>query len=538
MLSPLTALPKNAKVAVGGSGIAGLSFAYFLAKMRPDVSVTLYEKAARNSGWINSWQTKDKNGQPVMIERGPRTLRGVSDGTVMMIDAMKDLKSLDIVHFIEHNSDADKKFLLDPNDKLVKVPDSFLSGIKFIMSDLGKGIIPAMLGEFWRKASANPGKDETVASMLDRRMGNEHLGKNVFSAIYRGIYADDINTLSAKKVMHKMVANELKYGSNTKALIHSLKTKKDRKKNADSLTSILDKYTKVMGKEESKILELSKKLKHYPMLGFKGGLESFCQTLLKGLESMPNVSVLNNSAITKLISDAKSDNNNITVEINHGKSTEKFDHVRLTGIPHRLGPLLREIDGHIADSLETIKANTVVLVNFYLPDKDVIPKKNRGFGYLVPESNPNKEKLLGVIFDSVIEQNLKNIENAQEMVSSDKKSYTKLTAMVGGYMYNDPATGEPVVPKDEQIIDAVRNTLERHLGVSPNDLDRGLWQVTPANKCLPKYNVGYMDWQTDMEKKILKLFNNKVSIGGMGFAIGPGIPDVFADGFQDALKLR
>lgn len=125
MLSPLTALPKNAKVAVGGSGIAGLSFAYFLAKMRPDVSVTLYEKAARNSGWINSWQTKDKNGQPVMIERGPRTLRGVSDGTVMMIDAMKDLKSLDIVHFIEHNSDADKKFLLDPNDKLVKVPDSF-----------------------------------------------------------------------------------------------------------------------------------------------------------------------------------------------------------------------------------------------------------------------------------------------------------------------------------------------------------------------------------------------------------------------------
>lgn len=110
--------------------------------------------------------------------------------------------------------------------------------------------------------------------------------------------------------------------------------------------------------------------------------------------------------------------------------------------------------------------------------------------------------------------------------------------MVGGYMYNDPATGEPVVPKDEQIIDAVRNTLERHLGVSPNDLDRGLWQVTPANKCLPKYNVGYMDWQTDMEKKILKLFNNKVSIGGMGFAIGPGIPDVFADGFQDALKLR
>lgn len=229
MLSPLTALPKNAKVAVGGSGIAGLSFAYFLAKMRPDVSVTLYEKAARNSGWINSWQTKDKNGQPVMIERGPRTLRGVSDGTVMMIDAMKDLKSLDIVHFIEHNSDADKKFLLDPNDKLVKVPDSFLSGIKFIMSDLGKGIIPAMLGEFWRKASANPGKDETVASMLDRRMGNEHLGKNVFSAIYRGIYADDINTLSAKKVMHKMVANELKFGSNTKALIHSMKTKKTGK---------------------------------------------------------------------------------------------------------------------------------------------------------------------------------------------------------------------------------------------------------------------------------------------------------------------
>ncbi|KAL3231347.1 Protoporphyrinogen oxidase [Nakaseomyces bracarensis] len=538
MLSPLPSLPKNAKVAVAGSGIAGLSFSYFLSKLRPDVKITLYEAANRSSGWINSWETKDKTGKPVMIERGPRTLRGVSDGTVMMVDAMKDLNSIDKVHYIEKSSDADKKFLVDPNDKLVQVPNSVMSGIQFIMSGLGKGIIPAMLGEFWRKPNSNPNQDETVASLLKRRMGNDYLGKNVFSAIYRGIYADDINTLSAQKVVHKMVYNEKMFGSNVNALWHKFKTRKERKSQSKHLSPVLDKYCETLKKPESSIANLSTTLKKYPMMGFQGGLETFCKTIYRGLENSPNVSIYLGKEITKISKDKDKRKTKVSVEVNHGEDIEEFDHVRLTNVPHNLGRVVRDQNADIAKRLETITANTVVLVNFYLHDKDIIPIKNRGFGYLVPESNPNKEKLLGVIFDSVIEQNLKRFEDSKVMVPADKQNYTKLTAMVGGYMLNDKKTGEPIIPEDTQVIDNIKMSLQKHLGMSLNDLDRGLWQVTVANKCLPRFGAGYMQWQGKMETDLLELYNSKVSLGGMGFAIGPGIPDVFVDGFQDALKLR
>lgn len=538
MLSPLPSLPRNAKVAVAGSGIAGLSFSYFLSKLRPDVRITVYEAANRSSGWINSWETQDRTGKPVMIERGPRTLRGVSDGTVMMIDAMRDLRAIDKVHYIESSSDADKKFLVDPHDKLVQVPNSVVSGIQFILSGLGKGIVPAMLGEWWRKNSRNPNQDETVASLLKRRMGNEYLGKNVFSAIYRGIYADDINTLSAQKAMHKMVYNEKVFGSNTKALWHMYRTRKERKLQSKQLSSVLNQYCEALKKPETSIHELSSTLKKYPMLGFQGGLETFCKTVYKSLENTPNVSIHHGTAITKISKDKDGRKTKVSVEVNNGESAGEFDHVRLTNIPHNLADIFRDQSAAIGNSLGTIKANTVVLVNFYLHDKDIIPTKNRGFGYLVPESNPNKEKLLGVIFDSVIEQNFRRFEDAKGMVPQNQQGYTKLTAMVGGYLLNDPVTGEPIVPDENQVIDDIKVSLQKHLGLSLNDLDRGLWQVTTASKCLPRYGVGYMQWQGKTETDILELYNNRVSLGGMGFAIGPGIPDVFADGFQDALKLR
>ena len=50
----LTTLPQNAKVAVLGAGILGLTFTYFLSKLRPDLQFTIFEKLKRPGGWMSS----------------------------------------------------------------------------------------------------------------------------------------------------------------------------------------------------------------------------------------------------------------------------------------------------------------------------------------------------------------------------------------------------------------------------------------------------------------------------------------------------
>ena len=100
----------NAKVAVVGGGVSGLTFAYFLSKLRPDIKVTIYESKDRCGGWIHSDLIQDRHGDTVMVEKGPRTLRGVSDGTVLIVETLRDLGKEDVVQYIASDSDANKKW--------------------------------------------------------------------------------------------------------------------------------------------------------------------------------------------------------------------------------------------------------------------------------------------------------------------------------------------------------------------------------------------------------------------------------------------
>lgn len=61
------------RVAILGGGISGLTAAYFLLKVLPNVKVTLYEASDRLGGWIQSDQVNVGNGD-VILEAGPRSL--------------------------------------------------------------------------------------------------------------------------------------------------------------------------------------------------------------------------------------------------------------------------------------------------------------------------------------------------------------------------------------------------------------------------------------------------------------------------------
>lgn len=529
MLSPLPKLPSNAKVAVIGSGVSGLMFSYFLGKLRPDVQISLIESQNRTGGWIKSWHTKDLDNKPVMLEQGPRTLRGVSDGTVLIIDTLRDLNEKSVVQCVRSDSEANRKFLLGVDDKLVQVPSSFGSAVEFLLNPLGKGLLTGFLGEPLRKPSDHPGQDETVSSFLRRRFGNDYIGNNIISAMYHGIYGDDIHQMSAQKTMRKFWNLEQKHGSILKGFSQE-KPPKDQK---PALSPLLSKYQQAFGKDETNLLDLSSCLRKYPMLGLTGGLQTFPNAVRQSLDNLPNVKVLCGKEVTSI--GHNTTQNDYNLKLSDGESITGLNHVRLTQTPAKISTMFAADNQKLADDLAKIKANDILLVNYYLPGEDVIAKKYHGFGYLCPQANHNPHNLLGVIFDSVIEKSFKPLFEGTATKSQMSQPYTKLTAMLGGHYLSRGS--ERNVPSKEVTIRSVKDALNTHLGISQEALDKGMWAFTVAERCLPRFQVGYDQWQSSVEQEVIDSYAGAISIGGMGFARGPGVPDVISDGLEDALKL-
>ncbi|CUS21910.1 LAQU0S04e03620g1_1 [Lachancea quebecensis] len=523
-------LAANSNVAVVGAGVGGLSFAFFLSKLRPDVSITVVEASKRQGGWINSSKIEDKPGHAVVIEKGPRTLRGVAPGTTLIIDVLKSLNQENAVYYIESKSEANRKFLLAPNDKLVQVPNSPRTFYNFMSSPLGKGFGSGLLGEAFRKGPSHKQSDETAHNFISRRFGNEHVSNNIFSALFHGIYAGDIKKISAKRTLGAMVELEQKQGSLVKGMIKKSLSKLGGV-SEPQLPGSLREYGILMDRDADGLLELHSRLKKLPMLGLQNGLETFPKALAIALENTPNVRIVSGDASSRfgMSGDGKSE-----IHLASGAKLTNFHHIRLTNTPGVISKMVQ--NKNLIHQLQKVHSNTVVLVNFYLADVDLIDSYH-SFGYLVPQSNRNEERLLGVIFDSVIERNFKPFVESGEphaAVRQDGK-YTKLTAMLEGHYLN--GEGLAGLKDNSFYINSVKRALSRHMAISQEALNRGIWQVTPAKECLPQFFVGYDDWLAQLREQFVENYGSHVSLGGMAFGKGPGVPDVVMDGFEDAAKL-
>ncbi|CAR28157.1 hypothetical protein ZYGR_0N06480 [Zygosaccharomyces rouxii] len=535
MQGPLKSLAPNARVGVVGGGISGLTFSYFLAKLRPDVHVTVFESKPRTGGWIRSLDTQDNEGSPIMLEQGPRTLRGVSDGTVLMADILKDLKRHSLLQYVRKRSRANKKFLLDTNDQLVQVPNSLMSALRFCFNPMGKGVLSGYLGERFRsKDSRPPGGDESVHSFISRRTGNELVSTNLVSAVCHGIYADDVKKLSARKVMGKFMDYEAQYGSIIKG---SKKVNSQNKKSlsASGLTPLISLYRDAFSKDKYELARLIRDFSKYPMIGLSGGLETFTRSLTQELDKWPNVNLELQRQVQSVSKDPLS--NRITVKTTEGPPVGDFDHLRITTNPSTWKETGLFNDQLSQKLLQRPQSNTVLLVNYYWPHEDLLLKNQQGFGYLVPQNRKNPEQLLGIIFDSVIEKNYNAYYPGftKDMFTglSKRQEYTKLTVMLGGHYLKERHT----VPTAEETILAAKQALHNHLGISQQPLDNGTWKFVVAQDCLPHFFVGYSQWKHQVEQEVLNKFAGHISLGGMGFARGPGVPDVVTDSFMDVYKM-
>lgn len=474
-------LQQGAKVAVVGAGVSGLSFTYFLNRLRPDIHLTVYDGSSRSGGYIHSPKV-ELNGEAIRMEKGPRTLRGSSDGTVLIADTLLQLGMGNEINAIEPKANCNRKYLLG-SEGLIQVPNDWKSFMRFIRSSLGKGVVTRALKEPFVQAA--PTNDESVDSFISRRFGPGVA--NIMSAVFHGIYAGDIRTLSAKTLVKTMFEDEHTHGSILKAMWG---------KKAPMESALLKDY-------ESRIRpiqELKTKLQKYPMLTFSNGLQSFPQALYESLQQQPNVSLKLAQSVQHITHDANG------IVIDHAV----YDHVHTTVNAHILSQLTTGPLSLIASKLISVD---ILLTNIYIP-RDILPY--HGFGYLIPLSDPNPEGILGVIFDSEIERGCVPLfQDAQQHTGS----YTKLTVMSGGH-------------HGDRGLD-VRAGVERHLGIDLHAEDVHMEQEW-IGQCLPQFQVGYDELKNEFDQALSGM---NWSHGGMSFGDGCGVPDCVANAYKGAINL-
>ncbi|KAH3688740.1 hypothetical protein WICPIJ_000279 [Wickerhamomyces pijperi] len=520
-----SSLAKNSKVGVIGSGISSLTFTYFLSKLRPDLKFTVFEKESYTGGYIKS-ELLPFQGEMVRVEKGPRTLRAVNEGTSIMVDILIKLGKFDKVRVIKKDSIANRKYLLSPKNELIEVPSGSLkSMVKFFSDDLTKGLVSSVLKEpFQPKPQTS--QDESVQSFLKRRFPGANVGDNIVSAIYHGIYAADINKLSIRSTMSKLVEFENQKGSIVKGVLFGDKSRKSR--------SILPEYLSLFNNKSNEkydLIKLDSELKKFPMILFENGLSTFTNAVYNELSQSANVQFKLNTPVESL----KQTEGNGKLVVNN---EYEFDHVRSTINVNQLAKTF-ETDSKLTATSNKLNYVDIFLVNVYLPKNAI---KQNGFGFLVPLSNANPEKLLGVIYDSDIEkssmrlfQNEKADTYGDDMVSSydNSKAYTKVTLMFGGHFFANCKS----IPSEEELQKNIKTALQKTLNIDLDSVEH-LVSSTYIPQCLPQFHVGYQELTKLFHEELKGEFKGKLSHGGMSFGNGAGVPDCVVNALEAAIDLK
>lgn len=140
-----------------------------------------------------------------------------------------------------------------------------------------KGVFSGVFAEPFRKRRPSDLEDESVGSFLTRRF-NKKLADNLASAALHGIYAGDVDKLSAKSLFPGLWRNEEVYGSLARSMFRGQKEEL-----LDDQITRRDLYRDN--------LDICTKMGNASVYTFKRGIETLSLTLAKELETNPKVTI-------------------------------------------------------------------------------------------------------------------------------------------------------------------------------------------------------------------------------------------------------
>ena len=202
-------------VAVIGAGIGGLSLAYQLKRFRK--SVCVLEASDRVGGVISS---AERDGY--LLELGPNTVLGKP----VVLELLKQLKLESEI--VPQSSTAKNRYLAvrsEIKNTLIPFPRSVVQAISTPLLTLrAKG---RLLTEPFRRSSSC--EDQSVSAFLETRIG-ELAVRRVVGAMFAGVWAADITTLSARSSIPMLWDWVAKSGSLYRGALGKLWTPRDSSK--------------------------------------------------------------------------------------------------------------------------------------------------------------------------------------------------------------------------------------------------------------------------------------------------------------------
>lgn len=556
------------KIAVLGAGVTGLTTAFHLSRTVPNARITILEATSRIGGWINSERIAVDGGE-ILFEWGPRSLRpdlrgaGLATAVLLQQLGLRD----NIVGISKWSEAALNRFIYYP-DHLVRLPQprvipGFLNRLFHLYQTFGtllkepifSGVLSALIREFSLKPRSPELKDESVGDFLQRRFGSS-IANNLASALYHGIYAGDIYQLSARTLLPVAWHLEQRDPDGGSVLAEALELLVNRKWLASGSTMELINYLKGDGGLGAKTFNVSlrRKLADSSLYTFANGLDELVRELEAAIRQCENITIKTTSPVQKLSFNPA--DKTVSISLHGNGKTEKHDYVVSTLPPSLLqSSFSTNPTSPLSLALKQINtAATVMVVNLYYSDPDLIPRSQAGFGYLIPRSIPleqNPERALGVIFSSYSSgprrrppssttENSRAAKSAEHDVSDreaevgqDTAPGTKLTVMLGGHWWSNWSPTD--LPSEDEAIAMSQRILSRHLSINTVPT---LARAKLAQNAIPQYPVHYREYMKTIHSAVLSTFGGRLKVAGPWYQGGVGVNDCIKKALEVSMYIR
>ncbi|RMZ91540.1 hypothetical protein DV736_g1223, partial [Chaetothyriales sp. CBS 134916] len=428
--------PGARNIAIIGGGITGLTTAFYISRQIPTAKITIFDKRPRLGGWLESERLEVGDGD-ILFEWGARSLRPDRSGSgAYAIDLLSKLfdNGAPLIAVSKDASASRNRFIYYA-EKLVPMPGMRSSWFGTVVDTCHKLLVEPIFNGLFRQllsAELNPPsraastRDESVGQFMRRNFGTT-ITNNLVSAIFHGIYAGNIDSLSARTLLPRLWYLDTRDRDSEDGLVvKSVKLFGTSFVNYRQLRG----RTLLTGTRDSKIddapafqvlerdHQLDSALANCSMYTFPNGLQQLSDSLVSSFSNNSNVTLSTSTQVDHLdydpdrqiISLSASPINPSSPRSNSGPSPAAFDYIISTVSPTALSAMLKtssptsRIPERTQQALDRVShAVNVMVVNLYYPSPNLLPSSLDGFGYLIPASvgiDENPERALGVIFSS------------------------------------------------------------------------------------------------------------------------------------------
>ena len=467
------------RIAIIGGGITGLAAAHRVIELayqlQNQIKLTIFEASPRLGGTIH---TEHRDG--FLIERGPDAF--ISEKP----EALALAQRLGIESRIIQTNEQHRRSFIVKHGRLRPVPEGFqlLAPSRlwpFLTSDIftlrGKMRMAADL--VLPRRSANGTDDESLASFVRRRLGNEAL-ERMAQPMVGGIYTADPEVLSLRATLPRFLDME----QSDRSLILAMWRRGRQTKNEKGVSGA----------------------RYSLFLSFDNGMEVFVDALSKTI-NREDCDVRLNTKITKL----DHHSNGEWVVTNGSGNDLVFDAICLAVPAFTAGSLLKEVSPSLSSLLNQIKFASTATVNIAYKRDDINHALN-GFGFVVPFIE--KRSLIACTFSSV------------KFSGRSPDGYVLLRAFVGGALQP-----EMLELDDNEIDGKVQTDLRELLGVTAKPI---FTEVSRWNKSMPQYEVGHLEKVAEIDHESSKV--QDLTLAGNSYR-GAGIPDCIKSGEAAAERM-